>query len=120
MKLVEFFVYLEYYIKTINLEVKMCTKGDFHIHTIISDGYYTPTEVVIMAKEAGLDIIAITDHNTIDGIEEALEAGEKTGVKVIPGIELSTRYKGRKVHVLGYFKIFWGSGGFSSSGKNKR
>lgn len=81
----------------------MYMKGDFHIHTTASDGMCTPTEIVIMAMKKGVDIISITDHNTIYGIEEAIRCGEILGVKVIPGIELSTRYKGRKVHILGYF-----------------
>ncbi|WP_438573535.1 PHP domain-containing protein [Clostridium sp.] len=81
----------------------MYTKGDFHMHTIESDGDYTPTEVVIMAKESGLDVISITDHNTTNGVEEAIKAGEWLGVKVIPGMELSTRFNGKKTHILGYF-----------------
>ncbi|MBL4932823.1 PHP domain-containing protein [Clostridium paridis] len=81
----------------------MYTKGDFHIHSIFSDGDYSPTELVVMAKEKGLDIISITDHNSIDGVEEAINRGKLEGVKVIPGIELSTRFRGKKVHVLGYF-----------------
>ncbi|GAB6167549.1 PHP domain-containing protein [Clostridium carnis] len=81
----------------------MYTKGDFHIHTICSDGAYTPTEIVIMARESKLDIISITDHNTTIGIDEAIKAGEWLGVKVIPGIELSTSFYGKKAHILGYF-----------------
>ena len=81
----------------------MYTKGDFHMHTIESDGDYTPTEIVIIAKESNVDIISITDHKTVSGVEEAIKAGEWLGVKVIPGIELSTRYNGKKVHILGYF-----------------
>lgn len=81
----------------------MYTKGDFHIHTIESDGDYTPTEIVIIAKESNVDTISITDHKTMSGVEEAIKAGEWLGVKVIPGIELSTRFNGKKVHVLGYF-----------------
>lgn len=81
----------------------MYTKGDFHIHTIESDGDYTPTEIVIIAKESNVDTIAITDHKTMSGVEEAMKAGEWLGVKVIPGIELSTRFNGKKVHILGYF-----------------
>lgn len=81
----------------------MYTKGDFHMHTINSDGDYTPTEVVLMGKEKGLDIMAITDHNTMNGVEEAIAVGKMVDIKVIPGIEVSTRHKGKKVHVLGYF-----------------
>lgn len=81
----------------------MYTKGDFHMHTTNSDGEYTPTEVVIMGKEKGLDIMAITDHNTMNGVEEAIEIGKMIDVKIIPGMELSTRHKGKKIHILGYF-----------------
>ncbi|AYE35251.1 PHP domain-containing protein [Clostridium septicum] len=81
----------------------MYTKGDFHLHTTKSDGDHTPTEIVKMAKKQGLDIISITDHNTTAGIAEAKKIGTALGVKIIPGLELSTRYKGRKIHVLGYF-----------------
>lgn len=81
----------------------MYTKGDFHMHTTNSDGDYSPTEVVIMAKEKGLDIISITDHNTMNGVAEAIDIGKMLDVTVIPGIELSTRHKGRKIHILSYF-----------------
>ncbi|MEG0771748.1 PHP domain-containing protein [Clostridium sp.] len=81
----------------------MFLKGDFHIHSTASDGRLTPFEVVQFAKKQGVDIIALTDHNTMSGVKEALLAGEKYGVAVIPGVELSTRYKGNRVHILGYF-----------------
>lgn len=81
----------------------MYTKGDFHIHSIESDGELKPGEIVLLAKERKIDIISITDHNKISGIKEAIKTGEIYGVKVIPGIELSTRYKGNRVHILGYF-----------------
>lgn len=57
-----------------------------------------------MQKKREVDIIAITDHNTTDGIDEAIKEGKKQGIKVIPGVELSTRYNNCKVHILGYFK----------------
>jgi len=82
----------------------MYIKGDFHIHTTASDGHLTPKEVVELAKQNNLDIIAITDHDTTAGIEEALKYGCDLGVKIIPGIELSTLHKGESVHILGYFK----------------
>jgi 3',5'-nucleoside bisphosphate phosphatase len=81
----------------------MFTKGDFHIHSTASDGCLKPFELVRFAKERGVDILALTDHNTMLGVEEALIAGEKFGVTVIPGVELSTRHKGNRVHILGYF-----------------
>lgn len=82
----------------------MYKKGDFHIHTNSSDGKFTPEEIIRMAKVENVDILSITDHDTIDGLEEALKFGEVEKVKIIPGIELSTLYKGQKVHILGYFK----------------
>lgn len=82
----------------------MFTKGDFHIHSTASDGGCTPTQIVMLAKRKKVDIISITDHNTTAGLTEGIRAGKELGVKVIPGIELSTRYKNTRVHVLGYFK----------------
>jgi 3',5'-nucleoside bisphosphate phosphatase len=82
----------------------MYFKGDFHIHTSASDGKYSPSDVVTLAKSQGVDILSITDHDTIASLEEAMECGVKNGIKVIPGIELSTLYKGKSVHILGYFK----------------
>ncbi|MGL4848669.1 MAG: PHP domain-containing protein [Clostridium sp.] len=79
-------------------------KIDLHIHSTGSDGKFTPTQIVSMAKVKGLSYISITDHNSIDGLKEGIEEGEKIGIRVIPGIELSTRYKGKQVHLLGYFK----------------
>jgi predicted metal-dependent phosphoesterase TrpH len=78
-------------------------KGDFHIHSSESDGELKPEEIVLLAKERHVDVIALTDHNTIRGNKQAIVVGNIHGVKVIPGIELSTRYKGNQVHILGYF-----------------
>lgn len=81
----------------------MYKKGDFHVHSTESDGELKPGEIVLLAKERHLDIIALTDHNTVSGNKQAIKVGKINGIKVIPGIELSTRYKGNKVHILGYF-----------------
>jgi len=81
----------------------MYVKGDFHIHSTESDGELNPEEIILLAKERNVDIIALTDHNTVSGNEHAIELGQINGVKVIPGIELSTRFNGVKVHILGYF-----------------
>lgn len=81
----------------------MYKRGDFHIHSNESDGELKPGEIVLLAKERHLDIIAITDHNKVSGNKQAVIVGEIHEVKVIPGIELSTRYKGNRVHILGYF-----------------
>jgi predicted metal-dependent phosphoesterase TrpH len=76
---------------------------DLHIHSRYSDGVHTPAELVRMAAEKGLQAIAITDHDSVDGIDEAIEAGEHLGVEVIPAVELSVAYRGyRDVHLLGY------------------
>ncbi len=77
---------------------------DLHIHSSVSDGVYTPTEVVGKAAGAGMTVIALADHDNVDGIAEALAAAEKTpGLKVIPGVEISTEVPDGEVHMLGYF-----------------
>lgn len=81
----------------------MYEKADLHIHTIYSDGVLAPTELVAKAKDAGLSIISITDHDSIGGIEEAIVAGKEKGVEVITGIELSSSLNGTEIHILGYF-----------------
>lgn len=76
---------------------------DMHVHTTASDGRFPPSQVIDMAIEKGLKGIAITDHDTVEGIKEALEyATKKEDFLVIPGIELSTEYKGEEIHILGY------------------
>ncbi|AQP46969.1 phosphatase [Tessaracoccus aquimaris] len=75
---------------------------DLHTHSRVSDGTDTPTSLVMKAHEAGLDVVALTDHDSFGGIPEALEAGKRIGVKVLCGIELSTEHDGRSVHLLGY------------------
>ncbi len=74
---------------------------DLHVHSCCSDGTYTPTELVLYAKEKGLKAFALTDHDTILGIDEAMAAGKAQGVEVIPGIEFSTNYREKDIHVLG-------------------
>lgn len=77
--------------------------ADLHVHTKASDGTLTPSEVVRLAKEKGLGAIAITDHDTIDGLEEAVRAGREFGVAVVPGVEINTDVAGGEAHILGYF-----------------
>lgn len=79
-------------------------KVDFHVHTNFSDGLLSPKDVVKRASNNGVSILAITDHDTIDGISEAIEESKLHNIKIIPGIELSTNYNGESIHVLGYFK----------------
>lgn len=76
---------------------------DLHTHTIASDGVCTPSQVVARALDIGLKAVAITDHDSVDGIPEALAAGEGRDIVVVPGVELSSDADGLDVHILGYF-----------------
>ena len=79
-------------------------KVDLHIHTTASDGRFSPTEIVHKAAEQGLVLIAIADHDTVDGIAPALNAAKAfLGLKVIPAVEVSTDIPHGEVHILGYF-----------------
>lgn len=77
---------------------------DLHVHSTASDGSYTPEEVVQLAHHAGLRYFALTDHDTVDGIEQALQAAEAyDDLDVIPGIELSCYYENREIHIVGLY-----------------
>jgi predicted metal-dependent phosphoesterase TrpH len=76
---------------------------DLHLHTTASDGVKTPTEIVRYAKAKGLQAIAITDHDTIEGLEEGLSEGKRIGLEVIPGIEISAEHSPGSMHLLGFF-----------------
>ncbi len=76
---------------------------DLHIHTSASDGVLSPSRIVRYAKEQGLQAIAITDHDTIEGNAEALNEGTKVGLEVIPGIEISAQFDLGSMHILGFF-----------------
>lgn len=79
-------------------------KYDLHVHTYYSDGLYSPSAVIDFARERSLDGIAITDHDSVMGIEEALLYSKQfEDFNVIPGIELSCIYEDSEVHILGYF-----------------
>lgn len=75
---------------------------DLHTHSTASDGSMSPRELVRHAKESGLAAVAITDHDTIDGVEEALDEGAKIGIEVIAGVETSVDFN-PEMHILGYF-----------------
>ncbi len=75
---------------------------DLHTHSATSDGTDTPTELVEAAVRAQLDVVALTDHDTFDGLAEAVAAGERLGVQVVRGLELSCLEGGSSVHLLGY------------------
>ena len=79
----------------------MTAAVDLHTHSTASDGQYSPSELVRLAKKQGIEILALTDHDTLDGLDEAMTAGEEAGVRVLRGIELSAKeYRG--LHILGY------------------
>lgn len=75
---------------------------DLHTHSLVSDGTDTPAALIEHAADAGLDAVALTDHDTFDGLPEAIAAGRTLGVEVLGGLEFSTRFAGRSVHLLGY------------------
>ncbi|MBL0388478.1 PHP domain-containing protein [Tumebacillus sp. ITR2] len=77
--------------------------ADLHAHTTASDGTFTPRELVERAHQNGLAALAVTDHDTMGGLPEAQAAGAEFGVEIVPGIELSTVFEGKEVHVLGYY-----------------
>lgn len=75
---------------------------DLHTHTNASDGSESPRRLVELAKEAGLQAIAVTDHDTVDAVDEALLAGKELEMEVIPGVELSCNWE-REMHIVGLF-----------------
>ncbi|MFW5782696.1 MAG: PHP domain-containing protein, partial [Candidatus Muiribacteriaceae bacterium] len=82
---------------------KILSWGDLHIHTTFSDGSHSVHEVLDMSAEQGLSTVAITDHDSVQGVEEALVAGETLGIKVIRGVEISVEEEKDEIHVLGFF-----------------
>lgn len=77
-------------------------KVDLHMHSFKSDGYFCPMGLVRYMQKEKKKVIALTDHDTLSGVEEAIEAGKTCGIKVIPGVEITTKYKGHNIHLLGY------------------
>lgn len=76
---------------------------DLHVHSNASDGTLSPAQVVEYALLKGLDAIALTDHDTVDGLEEAILAAQGTSLELIPGIEMSCVYEGTEIHLLGLY-----------------
>jgi 3',5'-nucleoside bisphosphate phosphatase len=77
-------------------------KADLHMHSTCSDGKYSPSELVHRAKNYGISCIAITDHDTMEGVDEAIETGLALGVEVIPAVEVTASYNDKECHVLCY------------------
>lgn len=77
--------------------------ADLHVHTSFSDGKLTPYQVIETACSRGLAAVGITDHDTMQGIPQALRAGQKLSIEVVPGVELSTYFAGKEIHILGYY-----------------
>ena len=76
---------------------------DLHIHSTASDGEYAPAEIVELACSLGLEVIAITDHDTVAGIDEAMEAAQRSGLEVVPGVEINAESQDQSIHILGYY-----------------
>ena len=76
---------------------------DLHIHSNFSDGTCTPAQLIKLAEEAGLSAVALCDHNTVKGLPDFLEAAKESCVEAVPGIEFSTEYRGKELHILGLF-----------------
>jgi len=76
---------------------------DLHMHSRASDGTATPSEVVAAALKGRLDLISLTDHDTVGGVEEAISAAQGHDLQIIPGLEVSTHWHGVEIHILGYF-----------------
>ena len=79
---------------------------DLHTHTTASDGTFSAKELVLLAREAGLCAVAVTDHDTVSGLDEALRAGERYGVEIVPGCELAVSSPYGEVHLLGLWLPF--------------
>lgn len=78
----------------------MQLSADLHTHSTASDGQYSPAQVVELARKAGVQCLALTDHDTVDGVEEAIQAGAQFGIRVLRGVELGAK-EDRHLHILG-------------------
>lgn len=76
---------------------------DLHMHSLYSDdGEFSPKEIIAIGKDEGMEIMALTDHNSVKGVDKMIESGKKAGIKVISGVEIDCVYKGVNLHMLGY------------------
>jgi predicted metal-dependent phosphoesterase TrpH len=82
----------------------MKSRVDLHLHSTASDGLHPPAELVQLSLKAGLQYVALTDHDTTEGVQQAIDAAWGTSLTVIPGVEISTQSEGRyEIHILGYY-----------------
>jgi hypothetical protein len=81
----------------------MAFKADLHLHTTYSDGYYSPAQLIEKCKEQHLEVISITDHDSLFAFQDSFESAKKMGIEIIPGVELSSDIGDKEVHILGYF-----------------
>ena len=79
----------------------MTKKYDLHCHSTASDGVLTPTALVQRAHEQGINVLALCDHDTVIGIDEAKLEADKLGIELINGVEISTNWEGRGIHIVG-------------------
>ncbi len=75
---------------------------DLHVHSTFSDGVFSPRELVEMAVDRSVAVLSLADHDCVEGIEEARDAGDARGVEIVSGVELSSEFHGRDLHILGY------------------
>lgn len=76
---------------------------DLHSHTTASDGQHTPAELFALAQAAGVTVLGVTDHDTVSGLADCQREADARGMRLVPGIEISIRWGGREVHILGHF-----------------
>src|SRR5207245_11169644 len=82
---------------------RACGRADLHLHSTCSDGAYRPAQVVDLARRSGLAAISLTDHDTLAGLAEAVNAAAGTSTEIVTGVEISAAFRGRELHLLGYF-----------------
>src|SRR5258708_23530854 len=82
---------------------RLAGRADLHLHTTHSDGAYSPAQLVELARRAGLAAIAVTDHDAVGGVALARAASVGVGVEVVAGVEITAEFRGRELHLLGYF-----------------
>ena len=81
-------------------------KSEIHMHSIFSDGEFSPAELIEIAEKNDTSILSLTDHDTFEGIPEFLQSAEETGITAFPGIEITVKYHDFNIHLLAYFKDY--------------